>query len=1124
MAASGSPKSEIRFAVVMYGGVSLAIYMNGIAQELLRMVRATATRSTEDNRPLVPYRELDSVEAVYRKIAYRLAGEENGQECLECDAPLERKFVIDVISGTSAGGINGIFLAKALATGLGIDELKNLWITEGDASLLINDRNSLRNTVLKLQKDPQSLFNSQRMYQKLLEAFEKMERPGANAGAYVDELDLFVTSTDILGLTLPVKLSDSTVYERRHRNVFRFSCSSAGGAAWNDFVEENNPMLAFAARSTSSFPFAFEPVMLSDIDAVLAGKNYPKEFLSGGNRWKRFFKNYPETPPPGTVPYQSRPFGDGGYLDNKPFTYAVETISARHSDYPVQRKLLYIEPVPDHPESESEREGRPNALENSLDALLKLPRYETIRGDLEKILERNRYAERLEGIISNLERDKNESGWIPAYNEVYEVWEKRKAQGIEEPEPLWAKPLLNDREWGMLDLADMTLRKGPGYVAYQHLEIEAVTDDFGRLLGRVAGFDENSDTTLVFRNLAKAWRKKNFVRYREAEDGFEPDKSPAVSIEDAPKTLNAFLHGFDLTFPLRRLRFVRRQIDRLYLMGDEALACELSMRPELPELPASSDRSWAPSFREELLAIRKTVMQMQSRLIGAGRELRSRLRNEQVAAGSKPVHEMVGQLREALSSNREILEGCRRQDSNGSCSGEPETAFQQVIDYFLDRNHESPKAASAMGAYCPAVEEPGLDARALGFLERNDEVHQLLCDIAEAIEARLKTAIEESDAACRTILCMDEKHEGDSFGPASARSIIRNSYKNYSDYDMVLFPMLYGTGADEESRVDVSRISPEDATFLVDERECRLHKLAGTALGNFGAFMEERWRRNDIMWGQLDGAERIIAALLPDREEAAAYIGEAQTAIVLDTVQSMGREESKDLLVEAFMRPKSGKPEPEALCRFIRTLQRYAGSNVRSRHDNSQAFRDLDERELRDHYLRTFAVNHAIGPESALKNAARATTVTGKILSGIADQYGISGKKYLSVMTRAGTFFLWLIEAAVPRSMSSLVFKHWIKLLYLFEVLLVVGGYLFLNESVQRFAFTAAALTGSVHITMLWLRDIMLSRKRVSMALKSIVVALVLALLVSGLAALLAVTGVSGDLWSIFERLHGWFM
>jgi hypothetical protein len=38
-------KQEVRFAVVMYGGVSLAIYINGVAQELLRLVRATAQTS-----------------------------------------------------------------------------------------------------------------------------------------------------------------------------------------------------------------------------------------------------------------------------------------------------------------------------------------------------------------------------------------------------------------------------------------------------------------------------------------------------------------------------------------------------------------------------------------------------------------------------------------------------------------------------------------------------------------------------------------------------------------------------------------------------------------------------------------------------------------------------------------------------------------------------------------------------------------------------------------------------------------------------------------------------------------------------------------------------------------------
>jgi hypothetical protein len=36
------PEREVRLAVVMYGGVSLAIYMYGVARELLSLVRATA--------------------------------------------------------------------------------------------------------------------------------------------------------------------------------------------------------------------------------------------------------------------------------------------------------------------------------------------------------------------------------------------------------------------------------------------------------------------------------------------------------------------------------------------------------------------------------------------------------------------------------------------------------------------------------------------------------------------------------------------------------------------------------------------------------------------------------------------------------------------------------------------------------------------------------------------------------------------------------------------------------------------------------------------------------------------------------------------------------------------------
>ena len=69
---------EVRLGLVLYGGVALAIYINGVAAEFFRVVRGP--------RRLSPAQGADR---------FRRRG---------------RAFV----SGTSAGGINGIFLAYAL--------------------------------------------------------------------------------------------------------------------------------------------------------------------------------------------------------------------------------------------------------------------------------------------------------------------------------------------------------------------------------------------------------------------------------------------------------------------------------------------------------------------------------------------------------------------------------------------------------------------------------------------------------------------------------------------------------------------------------------------------------------------------------------------------------------------------------------------------------------------------------------------------------------------------------------------------------------------------------------------------------------------------------------------------
>src|SRR5215217_4952740 len=356
MSASPNPEytQEVRLAIVMYGGVSLAIYINGIAQELLSLVRSTSKAGrdkdgkrvclsgsiTDPNDPL----SLKPTERVYRQLSYllsnksllaeyrQLAREEANvpapnrltrkleQLAADDGRPINLRFVVDILSGTSAGGINAIYLAKALANDQSMDQLKQLWINEGDIGVLINDRKSVSGLKLQNQDPPQSLLNSRRMYLKLLKSFDDMETANRvdEDSPHVDEIDLYITTTDIAGTPIPIRLSDSVVYERRHRNVFHFKYASqevAGDEVRNDFDRGNNPFLAFAARCTSSFPFAFEPMKLSDIDEVLDTFNdyrsVDKKDMK--KQWARFFKEKVESKSVRSVEFSERSFGDGGY-------------------------------------------------------------------------------------------------------------------------------------------------------------------------------------------------------------------------------------------------------------------------------------------------------------------------------------------------------------------------------------------------------------------------------------------------------------------------------------------------------------------------------------------------------------------------------------------------------------------------------------------------------------------------------------------------------------------------------------------------------------------------------------------------------------------------------------------
>ena len=189
-----------------------------------------------------------------------------------------------------------------------------MWLEDADIDTLLNDAHSdLRSYPTKSPRA--SLLNSTRMYELLLNALNEMNASQGSdqgGGPLADQIDLFVTTTDLNGLEAPIKLTDKSADEKIYRMVFHFQ---SDGPRPGDFERPFNRMLAFAARCTSSFPVAFEPMSFNSMQP-----NSQEE-----QDYKKFFERYVNR----DAEYERRQFADGGFLDNKPFSYAIDAIASQ---------------------------------------------------------------------------------------------------------------------------------------------------------------------------------------------------------------------------------------------------------------------------------------------------------------------------------------------------------------------------------------------------------------------------------------------------------------------------------------------------------------------------------------------------------------------------------------------------------------------------------------------------------------------------------------------------------------------------------------------------------------------------------------------------------------------------
>ncbi len=1065
--------SEVRLGVVMYGGVSLAIYINGVTNELYEL--ACSTPRQGHNAPAGG----TATRAVYAALAKLVAnpdaapgyaaalfranampsGPGKDNALAAADAVLNEsggedptRFVIDVVSGTSAGGINGMFLARALANGEPFKPLKDLWITEGDIRKLINDKQSYKDisTSRKSAAEPRSLLNSDRMYIKLLEAMDQMTLGKQQTiSPCVEQMDLFVTTTDIRGSTVPIRLFDQVVDEYRYRHVFHFRYDDEGPQ--NDLAPAYSPFLAFAARCTSSFPFAFEPMTLR-----AAQKLWKRD--AKAENWQRHFHKL--TPDPDDTHYLNRAFGDGGYLDNKPFGHAIEALSSRQGQLPMERKLIYIEPAPEKfsQSNANNSQKTPNAIENALAAVLDLPRYETIREDVEAAVKRNRLIERFERIVLQADKDFNAAS-DDHFDEV-------------KPRPDGSLP-----KWSELTLNELCKYYGRAYLPYRRLRVFAATDVLADRLAVMWGVDRDSDDFYAFRALVRTWR----------EAGFEENPAPLQAVQPVSK----FLTLYDLEYRIRRTELLMRKVDQLMRLTRKLRrTAKKASRSELDDTLIARLNHFKlnllqPDNKESLSALIAALLAIKSSLEQTHRALRRILKDDKLATVSLTPNDQA-QLKKLLSALLQRPEQDPSLDLQDG--GAPITIpLLQQSELYLPasptRTLQEMVFARANYVYklSSAASETRLHSRLASSIKYlRERIEEVLDNSSTGVTSEWKALgapklIVVNEGTPRVSMDVSGPVPDELATPEgkALRKLLSTYFLKFEIYDQMTFPLYYGTNTGEPATVEVVRISPCDARSLVDETKGGYRKLAGTQLFNFGAFIEEHWRRNDIMWGRLDGAERLLSALLPGNgaiENARKQlIKRAQQAIVFEEMTPQGHARLTSLFCDA-LREFGSETSEDSIRLLVDRLQ--PGSSQERKRLEELLVSLLDRTGLVEHLKTSYTFNPNFDVPNAMKSASRAIKVTGRVLEGISRDNNGTGSVPARWLARLGLLLQGLVVVSLPGSMGRMWAGHALSVLYAFLIAALVFAFAFGDGGSRMTVIAALLLTMTVHLVALMIGDL----------------------------------------------------
>lgn len=579
-------EKELRLALVFYGGVSLAIYQHGVNIEILNLIRAS--KAYHEPRS---FRAKQSDAHVFANPLGR--SEEYSTETVYFDLlkfigkSLDLRIIVDVISGSSAGGINGIALARAVAHDLSLTPLTEMWFTKADLLQLIAPEARatmwskwyfwplMRPLLARLRRegllpgkpeaeisDRVSTFLRSRWFKPpfdgpyfsnlLLDGLLAMEGSQPSPSTLLPpemRLDLLITVTDYYGTDQVIYLHDpALIHEREHRQLLRFQAEQSGqGPARSDFEIGNIPSLAFAGRASASYPGAFPPAELQEMDAIVAQR---KLDWTGRARFLRTnFSRFQE------VGEQSEAtiLLDGSILNNKPILAAIAAIRTHGAYREVDRRLVYVDP---HPDAPNRRPGgrAPGFFTTLRGALSDLPRHNPIYEELGTINRFNDQISRLKDIL-RMSR--------PQVNLLIEQATAGGLAGDITIEKL--------RNW-RLTSTNLLSSSAIVYNVYMRSLVLEAADFISDLVSRQCGYQRQSQSAHLVRKIIENWC--------EAAGMFpENYHIPGNVAADADLPLFAkFIVDFGIKYKRRRITFILQDINNLY--AEIALLASCGTTPE----------------------------------------------------------------------------------------------------------------------------------------------------------------------------------------------------------------------------------------------------------------------------------------------------------------------------------------------------------------------------------------------------------------------------------------------------------------------------------------------------------------------------------------------------------------